>query len=152
MSGSGISWAICKSAPRSRQITTPTPHHSVFTGRMPFLPPNQQRQSTEGTSNIHMRQQQIVTHWQYATLAFSACQKRINSRIASRTVEQSAYQYTNIIDNQRRKKLSTHWLTSLLQFIIAKYDCISAVQDSDVQDTDSALPASSVFNCKHKQT
>ena len=49
-SGSGIGWATCKSAPRSRQITTPTPHHSVFTGRMPFLPPNQQRQSTEGIS------------------------------------------------------------------------------------------------------
>jgi len=47
VSGSGISWATCKSAPRSRQITTPAPHHSVFTGRMPFLPPNQQRQSTE---------------------------------------------------------------------------------------------------------
>ena len=30
VSGSGISWAICKSAPRSTQITTPTPHHSVF--------------------------------------------------------------------------------------------------------------------------
>jgi len=30
--------------------TTPAPHHSVFTGRMPFLPPNQQRQSTEGIS------------------------------------------------------------------------------------------------------
>jgi len=44
-----ISWNICKSAPRSRQTTTPAPHHSVFTGRMPFLPPNQQRQSTEGT-------------------------------------------------------------------------------------------------------
>jgi len=29
----------------------PAPHHSVFTGRMPFLPPNQQRQSTEGTSS-----------------------------------------------------------------------------------------------------
>jgi len=26
----------------------PEPHRSVFTGRMPFLPPNQQRQSTEG--------------------------------------------------------------------------------------------------------
>jgi len=25
-----ISWAICKSAPRSRQMTTPAPHHSVF--------------------------------------------------------------------------------------------------------------------------
>ena len=48
VSGSGISWAICKSAPRSRHITTPEPHHSFFTGRMPFLPPNQQRQSTEG--------------------------------------------------------------------------------------------------------
>ena len=50
MSGSGIRWAICKSAPCSRQTTTPAPHHSVFTGRMPFLPPNQQRQSTEGTN------------------------------------------------------------------------------------------------------
>jgi len=30
VSGSGISWAICKSAPRPRQITTPAPHHSVF--------------------------------------------------------------------------------------------------------------------------
>ena len=30
VSGSGISWAICKSAPRSRQITTPASHHSVF--------------------------------------------------------------------------------------------------------------------------
>ena len=52
VSGSGVSWAICKSAPRSRQITTPAPHHSVFTGRMPFLPPNQQRQSTEGTKTL----------------------------------------------------------------------------------------------------
>jgi len=45
VSGSGISWAICKSAPRYRQITPPL---EFFTGRMPFLPPNQQRQSTEG--------------------------------------------------------------------------------------------------------
>jgi len=34
--------------PRSKQITTPVPHHSVFTGRMPVLPPSQQHQSTEG--------------------------------------------------------------------------------------------------------
>ena len=27
---SNISWAIRKSAPRSRQITTPAPHHSLF--------------------------------------------------------------------------------------------------------------------------
>jgi len=36
------------SAPHSRQITTPAPHQSVFTGQMPFLLPNQQRQSNEG--------------------------------------------------------------------------------------------------------
>jgi len=30
VSGSGISWAICKSAARSRQITMPAPHSSVF--------------------------------------------------------------------------------------------------------------------------
>ena len=48
VSGSGISWAMCKSAPHSRQTIMPAPHHSVFAGRMPFLPPNQQHQSTEG--------------------------------------------------------------------------------------------------------
>jgi len=28
VSGSGISWAICKSAPCPREITMPEPHHS----------------------------------------------------------------------------------------------------------------------------
>ena len=61
VSGSGISWAICKSAHRSRQITTPAPHYSVFTGRMPFLPPNQQCQSTEGKSRKGIRP--VKTDW-----------------------------------------------------------------------------------------
>jgi len=30
VSGSGISWAVCKSAPCSKQITTQAPHRSVF--------------------------------------------------------------------------------------------------------------------------
>jgi len=47
VSGSGISRAICKSAPRPRQIIMPASHHSsFFTGWMPFLLPNQQHQST----------------------------------------------------------------------------------------------------------
>jgi len=40
VSGSGISWAICKSALRSRQITTPAFHHSVFYRPVPFVLPN----------------------------------------------------------------------------------------------------------------
>ena len=45
VSGSGICWAICKSAPHPRQ---PRQHPTTqfFKGRMPFLLPNQQRQST----------------------------------------------------------------------------------------------------------
>jgi len=47
--GSGSSWTMCKqSAPRSRQLTTPTPHRSIFTGWMLALMPNQQCQSSEG--------------------------------------------------------------------------------------------------------
>jgi len=50
---SSISWTICKQcAPRFRQITTPTPRHSVFTGRMLFLTSNQQCQSTEGNDPV----------------------------------------------------------------------------------------------------
>jgi len=49
VSGTGISWVICKSAPCPRQITMPAPNHSIFYRRMPFLLPNQQRQSTKVT-------------------------------------------------------------------------------------------------------
>jgi len=51
--GSGISWTMYKqSAPRSRQITTPAPHYSIFTGRMLYLMPNQECQSTEGSEQL----------------------------------------------------------------------------------------------------
>ena len=71
---SGISWTTCKhSAPRSRQITTPTPHQSMFTGRTLFLTPNQQCQNNEGKNllmnkQIKQRQQKItydndMLHW-----------------------------------------------------------------------------------------
>ena len=49
VSGSGISWAICKSAPGSRQITMPAPHHSVFY-RPDALP------ATQPTASKHWRQ------------------------------------------------------------------------------------------------
>jgi len=35
---------------------TPVPHHSVFTGRMPFLPPNQLCQSTNNALVIALCQ------------------------------------------------------------------------------------------------
>jgi len=50
VSGSGISWAVCKSALRSRQITMPAPHHSVFY-RPDALP------AAQPTASMHWR------HW-----------------------------------------------------------------------------------------
>ena len=52
MGGSGVRWTVCKSfAPSSWQIATPVLHQSVFTCWMPFLPPNQQHQSTCDSSS-----------------------------------------------------------------------------------------------------
>ena len=49
VSGSGISWAICKSAPRCRQVTMPAPHHSVFLqAGCPSCYPANGNQSIEG--------------------------------------------------------------------------------------------------------
>ena len=50
MSGSGISWAVWKSAPCSRQTTPPAPHHSVFY-RPDALP------AVQPTASKHWRQQ-----------------------------------------------------------------------------------------------
>jgi len=52
--GSGNGWTIY-TAPRSNKITTATPHHSIFTGWILFLMPNQQCQSTEGKAKEHYR-------------------------------------------------------------------------------------------------
>ena len=49
VSGSGISWDICKSAPRSRQITMPAPHHSVF-----YRP-----------DALHAAQPTVSKHWRH---------------------------------------------------------------------------------------
>jgi len=56
VSGSGISWAICKSAPHSRQITMPAPHPTTqfFTGRVPFLPSSQQRLKALNASTMRL--------------------------------------------------------------------------------------------------
>ena len=92
MSGSGISWAICKSAPRSGQITTPAPHHSVFYRPVPILPPNQQRQSTEGKYFPLRRSPKL------ATARRSRCQQNSSSS----TVEP--------YDNRRRRR----WIRAAL--------------------------------------
>jgi len=59
VSGSGISWAICKSAPLPRHITMPASHRSVF-HRPDALP------AAKWTASKHWRQKQVsnYTHTQ----------------------------------------------------------------------------------------
>ena len=70
MSGSGISWAICKFAPRSRQITMPAPHHSVFY-RPDALP------AAQPTASKHWRHSPTATkHWNTKWPNFYRMEKR----------------------------------------------------------------------------
>jgi len=107
---SGISWTIHKqSAPHySRQTTTPTPHHSIFTGRMLFLAPNQQCQSTEGKHYI-------------------AYVKRLGSCQACSVHETSALQYYSLSSGFTlalsflQLRLSQHQLTCHLPYTIISW-------------------------------
>jgi len=54
--GNGISWAVCKSAPRSRQITMPAPHPSdLFCTGCPFCRPTN---SVKALKAVH-----YVSNW-----------------------------------------------------------------------------------------
>jgi len=59
VSGSGISWAICKSAPCSRQITMPAPHRSVFY-RPDALPAAQPTESEHWRQYIQLYNTSII--------------------------------------------------------------------------------------------
>jgi len=53
VSGSGISWAICKSAPRSRQIATPAPHHSFLQAGCPSCHPTNSVKALKARTHTH---------------------------------------------------------------------------------------------------
>ena len=76
VSGSGISWAICKSAPRSRQTTTPAPQHSVFytPDALPAAQPTVQ--STEAKKKLFVKYSEIYCH-------FVSVGKRQNSALCT---------------------------------------------------------------------
>ena len=80
VSGSGISWAICKSAPRSRQITMPAPHHSKVFYRPDALP------AAQPTASKHWRQRQKDTK------AAEKCGRRhTHARLVTATVKLSPH-------------------------------------------------------------
>ena len=88
MSGSGnswaICWAICKSAPRSRQITTPAPHRSVFYSpdALPAAQPTASmhwRQITVGQCVINMCTQPWRIPVAYDTIRYDTIRDAISA-------------------------------------------------------------------------
>ena len=105
VSGTGISWAVLKSAPRSRQITTPAPHHSVFY-RPDALP------AAQPTASKHWRR------WYYFSLQIISSPKRSVHRFQ----KQLQYKYNNF----KTSLVNSTTLTSIgfehsaIEHIIAK--------------------------------
>jgi len=89
VSGSGISWAICKSTPCSRQTTTPAPHHSVFY-RPDALP------ATQPT---------VSKHWKHMNIKVSKFDT-LHSRnfIQTKTAQQSNNYWIVIMMHQHQSK------------------------------------------------
>jgi len=112
VSGSGISWAVCKSAPRSWQITTPAPPPTTqfFTDRMPFLPPNQQRQSTEdfNLSGVKILCQKVIESHSFERYG----------RIQTHTTNRLFYAATKIVHSflPRSSNMFIVIMSSLLSF------------------------------------
>jgi len=75
--GSGISWAICKSASRSRQITMPLPHHSFLQAGCPsYRPTNSVKASECCKSNFLLddcKSSDVQLHLEWTRLRLNFC-------------------------------------------------------------------------------
>jgi len=76
VSGSGISWAICKSAPSSRQITMPAPHHLVF--YRPDALPAAQPTVSKHWRHMHWRHKVSLVSW-LITIIFHGTYTRLTA-------------------------------------------------------------------------
>ena len=115
-SGSGISWAICKSAPRSRQITMPAPHHSVFLqAGCPFCRPTNSVKALKAMSK-HFN---TATNWRqvYTVMVATtriAIANRFNCPIAIKQMSKilapmPSYRKLNIPDILNHEAIAIQW-------------------------------------------
>jgi len=104
VSSSGISWAVCKSAPCTRQITTPAPNHSVFY-RPDALPAAQPTASKHWRPNRNMLMDKKLTPIFHSYhLAYWCCQYIWQSQQISYPRQPNAMKTsTNKQDNNARR-------------------------------------------------
>ena len=84
VNGSGISWAICKSAPCSREITVRAPHHSVFyrPDTLPVSQPTVSKHWRHGALKAHTYIEHWLVKWQ---CMFTLCREPLCSSVATDT-------------------------------------------------------------------
>ena len=107
-SGSGISWYICKSAPRSRQITTPAPHRSVF-----YRP-----------NALPVAQPTVSKHWRTQVGYPLKCTSQPAS--SEPPAGHQASPASNLdIQSNLPKWILLKWITHLSSIHLGRFDCIS---------------------------
>ena len=108
VSGSGISWAVCKSAPRSRQITTPAPHYSVLY-RPDALP------AAQPTASKHWRHRPCLCtdNWQPSLAEQSVQGNATNNQTSQQVfVQHAAAAMLAVVSHNE-----SHWLISAVQWV-----------------------------------
>ena len=95
VSGSGISWAICKSAPRPRQITMPTSHYSAFY-RPDALP------AVQPTASKHWRQYKTYTYAETHTQCHTHTHTYMHSQSSSACVVEKITNHYKCCENQNK--------------------------------------------------
>ena len=119
VSGSGITWAMCKSALCSRQTPMPVPDHSVFTGWTTFLLPNQQHQSTD--SNTYL--------WSYSKYPkmcgtlFDNSDRQIRTHTNDDIFQlftQLEQQHDNSLDKQHKWPLHNSYATTCIRVFVCQ--------------------------------
>ena len=66
VSGSGISWAVCKSAPHSRQTTTPARHLSFLQAGCPYCHPTNSDKALKAVAGDELLLKMSSVVWQYS--------------------------------------------------------------------------------------
>ena len=113
MSGSGISWDICKSATHFRQITMPAPHHSVFLQAVcPSCHPNNSVKALKAPNQSIHRKTTVPT----ACWIITSCQllstinkTRIYTSLLTYNETENSATFTGRLDSEANTILHVQW-------------------------------------------
>jgi len=110
VSGSGISWAICKSAPHSRQITTPAPHRSVFLqAGCPSYHPTSSVKALHFTANLRRNLPVKIKLWK------SVCRSVNGDK--PRRFNQHCYSFDDLLSRCNLVGAGVNWILNMMKFL-----------------------------------